>query len=237
MSRRRPFLIRFVGALRRLASDRSYRNHMWLRLRRPSGVFQWVNKTRANRYPRIFRFVQQQLGADSAARILSFGCSTGEEVFTLRRYFPRATIKGLDINAANIAICRKRLRATSDAHISFETKGSTADEPDAAYDAIFCMAVLRHGGLKRPEVTRCDHLIRFEDFAAAVADFHRCLKPGGLLVLRFSNFRLADTPAVAGFETLLRVKTLPPAELPLFGPDNRRLPGVSDPDTVFRKRR
>lgn len=236
MSGKRPILIRLIGALRRLPTDRAYRNLVWLRLTRPRGIFQWVNTTYANRYPRIFRFVREQLGDDGTAKILSFGCSTGEEVFTLRSYFPRAAIKGIDINASNIAVCRKRLRAAPDARISFETKDSMAGEPDAAYDAIFCMAVLRHGGLTRPDITRCDHLIRFADFAATVAEFRRCLKPGGFLVLRHSNFRLTDAPAAADFEVVLRVKPLPPERLTLFGPDNRRLPGVSDPDTVFRKR-
>ena len=236
MSGKRPFLVRLIGALHRLRTDRNYRILLWLRLTRPRGIFQWVNTTGANRYPVIFRFVQAQLGADHAGNILSFGCSTGDEVFTLRRYFPQARIKGVDINAANIAVCRKRLRAAPDAKISFATANSTAGEPDAAYDAIFCMAVLRHGDLNRPGVTRCDHLIRFADFAAAIADFERCLKPGGLLILRHSNFRLADTPVAPHFETRLGVKLSPSAKTPLFGPDNQLLPGVTDLDTVFRKR-
>lgn len=180
--------------------------------------------------------MRAQLGADHAGNILSFGCSTGDEVFTLRRYFPRATIKGIDINAANIAVCRERLRGAPDAGISFETNGSTAGEANTAYDAIFCMAVLRHGDLARPGVTRCDHLIRFADFAAAVADFRRCLKPGGPLIIRHRNFRLTGTPIAPDFETLLRVKSRPLAWMPAFDPDNRLLPGVIEPDTVFRKR-
>jgi hypothetical protein len=90
--------------------------------------------------------------------------------------------------------------------------------------------------LAQPGTTRCDHLIRFEDFAAAVQDFRRCLKPGGLLVIRYSNFRLCDAPAGADFETIFKVKAPPQQNLPLFGPDNRMLEGVSYPDTVFRKK-
>ena len=101
---------------------------------------------------------------------------------------------------------------------------------------IFCMAVLRHGSLGNPGVTRCDHLIRFEDFAKAVADFERCLKPGGLLVIRNSNFRLCDTAAATAFETLLTVPFGERARrTPIFGPDNCLMDGVDYPDTVFRK--
>jgi len=209
---------------------------MWLRLLPPTGAFQPFNDTRADRYPKIFRFVQSALGTSSKIRILSYGCSTGEEVFSLRNYFPHAAIRGIDINAANIAVCRRRLKEKPDAAISFEFASSTEAEPAAAYDAIFAMAVLRHGNLGLLGVTRCDHLIRFDEFARAVEDFSRCLKPGGLLVIRHSNFRLCDAPAGTAFETVLRVKNAETTKkTPIFGPDNLLMVGVEYPDTVFRK--
>lgn len=198
------------------------------------GSFQPFNDTQADRYPIIFRFVQQQLGADSAVRILSFGCATGEEVFSLRRYFPRAAIRGLDINPGNIARARASLRAAPDVGLSFVCAGSTEGEPSAHYDAIFCMAVLRHGDLGKPGVTRCDHRLRFADFADIVRDFRRCLCPGGLLVVRHSNFRVADVTD-APFAPILSLPLQGPKRTPIFGPDNRLLPGVDYPDTVFRK--
>jgi hypothetical protein len=57
---------------------------------RPAAMFQAASVTRANRYPEIFAFVRSQLGEDFNGRILSFGCSTGEELMTLRAYFPHA---------------------------------------------------------------------------------------------------------------------------------------------------
>jgi hypothetical protein len=124
-----------------------------------------------------------------------------------------------------------------DAALAFETASSTRAEPAASYDAIFGMAVLRHGDLALPGVTRCDHFIRFADFAAALDDFKRCLKPGGLLVIRHSNFRLCDTPSAAAFDKILSLK-IPdtPKKTPLFGPDNQLMKGVEYPDTVFRKK-
>ena len=238
MNGKRPFPLRAARALYRVVTDRNYRIAGWLRLMRSQATFQPYNFTGSNRYPRIFRFVQSELGRDAQARILSFGCSTGEEVFSLRGYFPRAVIKGIDLSGGNIAVCRRRLRLRRkpDPGITFETVGSTSGEASSSYDAIFCMAVLRHGELARPGVERCDHLIRFEDFAAAVADFARCLKPGGLLIIRHSNFRLCDAPAGANFETILRVEGAAQKGVPLFGPDNRLLSGVSYFDTVFRKK-
>jgi len=83
-------------------------------------------------------------------------------------------------------------------------------------------------------VTRCDHLIRFEDFAHGVADLERCLKPGGLLIIRDSFFWLCDAPVGRAFETILQLPT--GAATPLFGPDNRLLPDCEYPDAVFRKK-
>jgi SAM-dependent methyltransferase len=231
---RPPFLLRAIRRLWRLAVDRVYRNVMWLYFIKPKGAFQPFNDTSDDRYPGIFAFVAAELGAASKISILSYGCSTGDEVFSLRRYFPCANIKGLDINPANIAVCRRRLKNTPDANIVFATADSTGAEPSRDYDAIFCMAVLRHGSLGLPGVTRSDHLIRFEDFSRAVADFERCLKPGGLLIIRHSNFRLSDAPAGRAFETILRLATGPGT--PLFGPDNQRLADCDYPDTVFRKK-
>jgi 2-polyprenyl-3-methyl-5-hydroxy-6-metoxy-1,4-benzoquinol methylase len=231
--KRPPFAVRALRFLWRLATDRPYRNVMAAFWFKPKAVFQPFNTTRPERYPAVFRFVRSTLADGSDVRILSFGCSTGDEVFSLRRHFPQAFIKGIDVNPGNIAVCKRRARRAGDTRLAFETAGSTAGEPAATYDAIFCMAVLRHGGLAAADVTRCDHLIRFEDFAATVAGFDRCLKPGGLLAIRHSNFRLGDTPTGTNFTPLLRR----PASwtTPLFGPDNVRVETPDQVDVVFGK--
>lgn len=232
---RAPKPLRAVRLAWRLLTDPPFRHMMRLYWWPKRGAFQPFNDTEFDRYPAIFRFVQAQLGADMPADILSFGCATGEEVFSLRRYFPHARIKGVDINPGNVAVARARLVARPDEHVTFTVAASTAGEPAAHYDAIFCMAVLRHGSLGEPGVARCDHLLRFDDVARAYADFHRCLKPCGLLVVRHANIRLRDTPAGDGFETLLSIPVRG-EKTPIFGPDDRLMPGIDDPDTVFRKR-
>jgi SAM-dependent methyltransferase len=230
-----PRFARRVLELWRLATDGAHRGAMWLHYRNPKQAFQPYNCTSENRYPHIFAALQSRLGSPFDGRVLSFGCSTGEEVFTLRRYFPHAFIKGIDINSGNIAVCAKRLKLMNDDRIAFEVSDTPARELAGSYDAILCMAVLRHGALGAPGVASCEKLIRFEDFARTVEDFSRCLRPGGLLVIRHSNFRFCDAPAYSKFETILALPHSNEAVTPIFGPDNCLMEGEVYRDTIFRK--
>ena len=61
--------------------------------------------TATNRYPGIFRTAQRRItsryGSElggARLRILSFGCSNGLEVLSLRSYFPDAVIFACDVN-------------------------------------------------------------------------------------------------------------------------------------------
>lgn len=222
--------------LYRAARDREGRGYAWLQLNASTPLFQDYGTTSHDRYPQLFAYVQLSLAGTAAPRLLSFGCSTGEEVCSLRTYFPSATITGLDIHPGHIAVCRQRLRERPDPGVRFRVAGDTEADADAAYDAIFCLAVLRRGDLAKHRGPRCDHLIRFEDVEAQLLDFARCLRPGGLLVLRHANFRLRDTRAARWFEPVLRLPMRARADTPLFGPDNLRLAVQSDDEVVFRRR-
>jgi SAM-dependent methyltransferase len=229
-------LARFVYRLVRSVESR---NTALLLLRPPKGLYQPYGTTSANRYPEIFEYVREQIGSGSGWRILSIGCSTGEEVFSLRRYFPEATIVGLDINPFNIAVCRWRRIRFGDAGIKFTVAGSCAGEPDASCDAVFAMAVFRHGDLNcSPAPAKCDHCIRFADFERSAIDMARVLKPGGLLVIQHAMFRFADTAAAANFETLFSLQAANRKHVdrePVYDKDDRILEGIVYPDVVFRK--
>lgn len=230
-----PGLFDFLRLCRLMIIAR-YRSEWLLKREKPDNLFQPVTLTKPDRYPRIFSFVRDRLSDIDAPRLLSFGCSTGEEVFTLRHYFPQAEILGIDINPRSIAICRKELNRTGDTNIRFELAGSPKAEPENYYDAIFCMAVLRHGelGVSRPE--DCSHLIRFADFEKTVAGLSRILKPSGYLSIRSSNFRFADTNVASGFDVVFNVEEGPRADTPIYDRSNLRLAGAAYNDVVFRKK-
>lgn len=231
-----PGLVRLAYLCRYLVSP-SYRSVCRLEGDRPDNLFQPYPTTQINRYPRIFSYVSERLSNTATPRLLSFGCSTGEEVFTLRQYFPFSEVVGIDINPYNISVCRKRLKRSGDTRILFKLAGSTEAEKESVYDAIFCMAVLRHGKLGASDAKHCDHLIRFSDFERTLTDLCRCLKPGGYLIIRHSNFRFSDTEIASGFEAVLCFENeQPQAATPLYDPENRRLDNSIYGEVVFQKK-
>lgn len=118
--------------------------------------------------------------------------------------------------------------------MSFAVAGSTAAEASASFDAIFAMAVFRHGELNTsPPPAETSDVIRFADFEQSVADLARVLKPGGLLIIQNAMFRFGDTFAAKDFETVLSVKRDEPA--PLYGRDDCLLSDADMRDVVFRK--
>ena len=224
-----------IRGLRRMW--RASRFEVRRRLRQPQeGRFQPYPHTLPDRYPWLFDFARTALEGTAAPRLLSFGCSRGDEVFSLRRYLPAATVKGLDIDPANIAACASRSHLEGDDRMAFEVGSTTLAEPAGHYDAIFCLAVLCHGDLTVTGAQASDPLMRFDDFERTVADFARCLKPGGLLFLHTTNFRFCDTRAAAAFETVLEAEPAQMAPDVLFGPDNRLMPGERYYPVGFRKR-
>ncbi len=199
----------------------------WAAPPREPGRYQRATATRADRYPLVFGFAQAALAGGKDLRLLSFGCATGEEVFTLRDYFPDARIKGIDIDAGCIAAAEAARERRGDDKLSFAVAASTESEQDESLDAIFAMAVFRDPALDPSDVTRNEGSLRFADFARAVRDFARCLKPGGLLFIAHGNFRFADTATATGFDTVLHADPPRSGRHPgLFGADDRRVSGL-----------
>jgi SAM-dependent methyltransferase len=200
------------------------------------GQFQTYSYTLPDRYPWLFQFAAESLPNSEDLHLLSFGCSRGDEVFALRKYFPTAVIKGIDVDPRNIAHCQSRMQRESLQNMLFTTARSVEAEADASFDAIFCLAVLCRGDLTATNAQCSAPSFLFEHFELIVTDLARCVKPGGLLFLLTTNFRFCDTAAAAHFDTVLEATPSQLAEDVLFDSANRLMAGVRYPAVGFRKR-
>lgn len=159
--------------------------------RRIPGIHQLSAATSFDRYPSLFSALA---GVSKPARILSFGCSTGEECASIRKYWPEAEIVGVDINDQSLRLARTRY-AFADFHHAEAL-------PDLApFDIVFAMSVLcRHRDAKdKDDISEVYPFAMFEEAVSSIAGK---VAPGGFLVVFNSNYRFEDTKESAEFTPL-----------------------------------
>jgi 2-polyprenyl-3-methyl-5-hydroxy-6-metoxy-1,4-benzoquinol methylase len=202
----------------------------------PDMLLQPSSFTGADRYPWLFHFLSEKLSNEEAPRILSYGCATGEEPFSLEAYLPNANLVGIDINPRNIAICNNKLAKRSvKKDIQFRCAGSAVDEETESFDVILCLAVLRHGALQKWVPDNCQPWITFAAVDQMVTELARCVKPGGYLAIWNSHFRFADMTVAGQFKPVLSKARQGRVSTPFYGPDNRLLDCTDYCDAVFQK--
>jgi len=163
----------------------------------PSGqvleeVHQDKNNTSYNRYPIIFQGIKDYCDdVYDSLPILSYGCSTGEECFTIRNdYLRLVPIIGVDIDENNLKIACDGNPKDSGITFLFSDNGNLLS--NAPYQVILCMSVL----CRWPDTENMDDissLYTFEKFQSKLEELHSLLNIGGLLVIYNANFRFCDT--------------------------------------------
>jgi hypothetical protein len=190
------------------------------------GIHQVSNRTGLDRHPRLF--AAGAALAPNARSVLSFGCSTGEECASLRKYFPTAQITGADINPLNI--CRAWYRYGGDG-IAFAYASRLALRWQGGFDAVFCLFALLDTRLKH-EASIAD-AYPFKRFDDSIRLLDSLLKPGGLLVLRGTMYRFCDTSVADRYDV---IPMDPPIEkYPTFARDGNN-DGFDYRDVLFRKK-
>ena len=102
------------------------------------------------------------------ARVLDAGCGTGGLLRHLHKMQPAWALTGLDLSPVACELARERAEGEV-------VQGSIAALPfaDATFDA----------------VVSCDVLCQVTNPAQAVREFHRCLRPGGTVVLTMPAYQ------------------------------------------------
>lgn len=188
---------------------------------------QRITDTRFNRYPEIFRVLVQRVaslhGSDFGGRrlkILSYGCSDGAEMESLRAYFPDATIVGCDANAAMLMKAAKRVRRREGMAVVRSTPETLVDL--APFDLIVAMSVACRYPLSRAADT-LSSLYPFAEFADMATLFGEILGERGLLCLYNTNYWFEHADAATGFVPV-RSPLVPSAGfVDRFRPDGSRL--------------
>jgi chemotaxis methyl-accepting protein methylase len=122
------------------------RAELWTKVAHARELHQSTPFTAEDRYPELMRLAGR-LRPD-AKRILSFGCSTGEELVTLRRYFPSAEKSPQPKDRGR--------RATDDRRVSLLRLAQSRD-PSTSCSRSRCFSANRTESLKWESKTR--HLI------------------------------------------------------------------------------
>lgn len=128
------------------------------------GFLQPDHMTKMDRFPIIFESAKKLI--PNPKRILSFGCSTGEEAQSLRKYFPDAEIVGVDIDYTSVQKARK---SNTDSNIHFHTDlGATG-----SYDLVFCLMVF----------FCMDTPIPYESFSTVLTNLDKRVNKDGFLMI------------------------------------------------------
>jgi trans-aconitate methyltransferase len=132
------------------------------------GWLQPNHMTREERFPLIFNSVQEL--QPNAKRVLSFGCSTGEECQALAKRFPNAEIVGIDVDHHSIEQARRK---NKNPNICFHDELSGLGKFDVvtALMVFFCM----------------EEPIPKKAFASMLTKIDKHVNPGGLIAIYTSD--------------------------------------------------
>lgn len=189
--------------------------------------------TTSDRYPLLFKECAGYLSLISNPKILSFGCSTGEEVNSIGQYLPNANIMGVDINIWCLKQCRKKYKNKK---ISFVHRFSDKFKNASGFDAIFCMAVFQRTGNRTNSDNSAAVGFRFDQFDQEINLLDGKLKSGGLLIIDQSDFSFTDTVCSEKYTPLVSFEhNRIVRNRPLFDKNNRKIAESQNSYRVFVK--
>ena len=186
-----------------------------------------------DRYPEIFKTVGRLCAGKTDVRVLSFGCSTGEEPYTLStRYLPQAQIVGLDASVTSVEAA-KRARSLGES-IVYDISTEETLARYGPYDVIFAMSVLcRWPDLA--DIVDASNVFPFKRYLEMVRLLDEQLVPGGLLVIFNSNYSFLDSALISSYEIILIPQLLDNGYVKHFDRNSRAIENYCGTDAVYRK--
>lgn len=211
----------------RLITDKKYRLWILKSYFHNKKSYQLSTFTKKYRYPTLFKETANYLQNVSNPTILSFGCSTGEEVISIGELIPNAQIIGVDIDNRCIKECIKNNNNTNHHYYN-----SLSEEfiKLTDFDAIFCMAVFQ----RTENRNRNNHIAKgftFELFENEIKNLDNKLVIGGLLIIDHADFNFQETSISKKYHPLLFEKNQILRNRPIFNNKNEK---VNDHHSNYR---
>jgi SAM-dependent methyltransferase len=179
------------------------------------------NSTFYGRYWTETNLLRRYLATDQDVSILSFGCSTGEELLLLRKLFPAARLFGCDYDWSSLLSARALLGRDAVIYDS----GKTDIARHGPFDIIVCNSVLLSHTVHGPDGQSA---LPAEAWLNAVTMLDAALKPGGVLQIINSNIPFRLHPLATQYTPLRSPLILGPNFVDQFDLEGRFLcAGVS----------
>ena len=211
----------------RFFAIQSYRSRILNSIRFKKHYHQFSNFTQIDRYPDLFKMAKQKLDSIEHPKILSFGCSTGEEVATLSTYIPHATFVGIDINTWCIKKANRRY-ASENRRFFHSLSPEFLSLQD--FDAIFCLAVFQHPENRHNKNRRVSDY-PFEQFENQLKELDHKLKSKGLLFIDHCDFNFLETNLMPNYQIATFDGNQKVRQRPIFNKKNQK---VSEYQNLFR---
>lgn len=193
-------------------------------------IFQEASTTELNRHPDIFNFLKVKY-KNKNIKILSFGCSTGEECVSLNKYLPNASILGIDINKKSLA---KAKQNNSNQNISYKYCEPNKISNLGEFDVVIAISVL----CKHPEAEYLNNLSKiypFKRYEDMVHKLDSVLKEDGLLIIRSSNYMFSDTKTSNKYQLIENSNARKPKPFPKFNSKGFRKIDYIEDKEIFKK--
>jgi SAM-dependent methyltransferase len=226
-------ILRPLGYVRRFLLNPRIRWENLTRLFYLGSHLQGATYSEQNRYPELFAECAARLQRAPSPTILSFGCATGEEAFSLAEYLPNATIIGVDINHWCL---RQGRNANRSPRVHFLHTRSPDFAALANLDAIFAMAVFQRSQNRNHTSAVAHRGFPFASFEQQIAHLDAKLKPGGIFFIDHADFRFEDTVTAANYTPLEFEGSSFDHHRPIFGPRNRLITTHYVMHRAFQKR-